>query len=172
MDLLNKLSNILAKYSRFIAVITLIICILFGTTEILWRVFIHSSHDWANLLTQHIGISAILLGAISVTWDDSHISIDFLAVRLKGVRREILSVVLLIVTAACCILLEISCIQSTRRSFILGNTSGGTLPVPLWIPYIFFCISLGLCSILAISRAIIHLGSVVNKSFNKSLEEA
>jgi len=122
--LLNRLEEILL--GSF-----LILMVLLGFIQILFRNVISMGLYWIDPLLRHSVLWVALLGASVATREDRHISIDLLSGRLGPRLRYWVQALIHLFAGVVCFLLILPAIQFVRNEYEAGKILA--LGIPIWV---------------------------------------
>lgn len=111
-------------------------------------------NDIAGLLMGYI----TFVGAGYLLWEGGHIGVDLLTERLTGLSATAVKVLAHTIIIAVCGAFAWLSFEFWLEAWHTGETSWGTFPVPLWIPYL--SMSLGSTMLLLVQVARIALPAV------------
>ena len=122
--LLNRLEEILLGS-------LLILMVLLGFLQILFRNVISVGLYWIDPLMRHMVLWVAMLGASTATREDRHISIDLLSGRLGPRTRSYVQVGIHLFGSAVCFLLILPAIRFVQEEYTVGKILA--LGIPIWV---------------------------------------
>ncbi|MCJ7833121.1 MAG: TRAP transporter small permease [Deltaproteobacteria bacterium] len=120
----NRLEEILLGFF-------LILMVLLGFIQILFRNVISVGLYWIDPLLRHSVLWVALLGASAATREDRHISIDLLSARLGPRTRYWVQAVIHLFAGVVCFLLILPAIQFVQDEYAVGKILA--LGIPIWV---------------------------------------
>jgi TRAP-type C4-dicarboxylate transport system permease small subunit len=109
----------------------LILMVLLGLLQILFRNILSIGLYWIDPLMRHIVLWVALLGASAATREDRHISIDLLSGRLGPRSRSIVQAGIYCISAAICLTFVPSAVRFVASEYEVGKTLA--FGIPIWI---------------------------------------
>jgi len=121
---LNKLEEILL--GSF-----LIVMVLLGLLQILFRNILSIGLYWIDPLLRHLVLWVALLGASVATRENRHISIDLLAGRLGPRTGAMVHIGIYCISAVSCFIFVLPAVRFVQSEFEVGKPLA--LGIPIWI---------------------------------------
>jgi TRAP-type C4-dicarboxylate transport system permease small subunit len=109
----------------------LILMVLLGLLQILYRNILSIGLYWIDPLMRHMVLWIALLGASAATREDRHISIDLLSGRLGSRSRTVIQACIYCISAAICLTFVLPAMRFVESEYEIGKTLA--LGIPTWI---------------------------------------
>lgn len=123
---------------------------LFMVVEVITRYLFHASHGFMEELPRYFIICATFFIAPVMLKLEQHISVDILPTTLKGKKREVLMLIINLLTLTACVYLLIAAFGAIIYHYGAGTASFTELEIPMWIIFVSF----GIGSVLLVMYAI------------------
>jgi len=110
---------------------SLILMVLLGLFQILFRNILSIGLYWIDPLLRHLVLWVALLGASAATREDRHISIDLLSGRLGPRSRPMIQAGINCISAAICFTFVLPAIRFVHSEYEVGKILA--LGIPIWV---------------------------------------
>lgn len=131
LSALTRISSFLNRLEEVLLGSLIIIMVLLGALQILFRNILSISLFWIDPLLRHMVLWIALLGASVATKEDRHISIDLLSGRLPPRSRSWVQGVIHLVAAGVCFLLILPAVRFVQEEYTMGRSLA--LGIPIWV---------------------------------------
>ncbi|MGA3084500.1 MAG: TRAP transporter small permease [Thermodesulfobacteriota bacterium] len=136
----------------------LILMVLLGFIQILFRNVISVGLYWIDPLLRHSVLWLALLGASAATQEDRHISIDLLSGRIGPRARYWVQAVIHLFAATVCFLLILPAVRFVQSEYQASKTLA--LDIPIWVSQSIIPVMLFVLSLRFLSKAWISFNNV------------
>jgi len=134
-----------AKIVRALLIMILLSMVAFVVLQVILRNIFHSGISWADIASRHMVLWIAFLGAMLATRSRHHISIDALTRLLPHTSRNVLRIVLDMLSCAVSVILT-----NASFAFVISEKTAGSelfIGIPTWIaqaviPFGFFIIAI------------------------------
>jgi TRAP-type C4-dicarboxylate transport system permease small subunit len=127
----NRIAFFFNRLEEILLCFLLILMVLLGFIQILFRNVISVGLYWIDPLLRHSVLWVALLGASAATREDRHISIDLLSGRLGPRIRYWVQTVIHLFAAIVCFLLIMPAVQFVQDEYQVGKVLA--LGIPVWV---------------------------------------
>lgn len=128
--------------------------ILICGINVVRRYVLGSVWSWAEEAMLFLMIVVVFLGAVTVTWNGAHLSLDMLVNRLQPSFRAVvlwLGVTVAVITLCVCSVVSFQVVKLLYDY----NQKSQALELPLWMPQGLICLGFGLMAAMAVLRAVL-----------------
>jgi len=155
MNLHKKFRKVILPVCAFL----LLAGVLVNFSDIASRGIVGRSIPWAQQVTVWCVIAVSFLVAGIQVRDGTHISVDFISDKLRGLSKKIVQVISSFVVALVSCLLLASGVTLVKWVYDKGTVLGmGTWAAPVWIPYLI-CMVIGM-AILVVYSIVEFIGAL------------
>jgi len=147
----NRMAFFFNRLEEILLVFLLILMVLLGFIQILFRNVISVGLYWIDPLLRHSVLWVALLGASAATREDRHISIDLLSGRIGPRIRYWVQAVIHLFAATVCFLLIMPAIQFVQGEYQVGKVLA--LGIPIWVSQSIIPVMLTVLSLRFLGKA-------------------
>lgn len=144
------ITSIIARIIEVTSGLLFFFSLCIAVYEVFMRYVFKEPHDWGDELSLTAMLFSVFLAACLALREGHMTIVDVVPQMLKPRARDILELMINIVTTITCAVFGWSGFLTVQMFFIRGSKASSSLEIPFWLVYIALPLSMGLCALVGL----------------------